>query len=215
MSAWDSPIIRVSTGRLNTVNDGLIGGVSGSASGFSKYAGQLGKTVWFNTDQIGNMFDSSIGTLYMGRYRYVRMRAADDDSPVTAVGQILYWDTVVASWESAYQVTRDSNLSSVDEGVMIAGIYLGGFTGGNYGFIQDLGEASVLMRAVLTVAGAIGSRVYDAGAGAGVDEGRADVLTADATSLVNQHYLGAAVTAPVAATLARVLLHFNNALTVA
>ncbi len=215
MSAWDSPIIRVSTGRLSTVNGALIGGVSGNAAGFSKYAGQLGKTVWFNTDQMPSMFDSTVGTLYMGRYRYVRMRDGDDDSPAVAIGQILYWDTVVANWESAYQVTRDSNLSSVDEGVMIAGIYLGTLTGGNYGFIQDLGEASVLFRASLTVAGAIGSRVYDAGAGAGVDEGLADVLTADATSLINAHYLGAAVNAPVAATLSRVLLNFNNAVTVA
>ncbi len=215
MSAWDSPIIRVSTGRLNTVNDGLIGGVSGGAAGFSKYAGQLGKTVWFNTDQIGNMFDSTVGTLFMGRYRYVRMRDADDDSPAVAIGQILYWDTVVANWEAAYQVTRDSNLSSVDNAMMIAGIYIGGFLGGNYGFIQDLGEATVRFRAVLSNAGLIGSRVYDAGAGAGVDEGLADVLLADATSMIQARYLGVAVTAPVATQLDQVLLNFNNALTVA
>ncbi len=215
MSAWDSPIIRISTGRLNTVNDALIGGVSGGAAGFSKYAGQLGKTVWFNSDQIGNMFDATVGTLFMGRYRYVRMRTADDDSPAVAVGQILYWDTVVANWELAYQVTRDSNLSSVDEGMMIAGIYLGGFLGGNYGFIQDLGEATVRFRASLTAAGAIGSRVYDAGAGAGVDEGLADVLTTDSTSVANARYLGVAVTAPVATELDQVLLNFNNALAVA
>lgn len=214
MSTWDSPIIRISTGRLNTVNDDLVGGVSGGTGQFSKFAGQLGKTVWFATDQIANMFDATVGTLYMGRYRYVRMRGADDDSPVTAVGQILFWDTVVANWESAYQVSRDSNLSSVDESVMIAGIYIGGFDTNNYGFIQDMGEATLQFRGTLTAAGQIGSRCYAGGVGAGVDEGLADVLTVDSTSLANSRYLGAAVTAPSNGGTARVLLNFNNAMAV-
>lgn len=212
--SWGNQIIRISTSRLNTVNDALIGGVSGGASGFSKYAGQLGKTVEFATDQIGNMYDSAVGTLFMGRYRYVRMRDADDDSPVVAVGQLLFWDTVVADWESKYQVTRDSNLSSVAESVMIAGVYLGGFTGGNYGFIQDLGEATLQFRGTLTAAGAIGSSCYAGAVGAGVDEGLADVLTTDATSVVNSRYLGIAVTAPSNGGTAKVLLDFHNALAV-
>ncbi len=212
--SWGNQIIRISTGRLNTVNDNLIGGVSGGAAGFSKYAGMLGKTVEFDTSQIANMFDSAIGTLFMGRYRYVRMRGADDDSPVTAVGQILFWDTVVASWESAYQVTRDSNLSSSAESVLIAGIYIGGFDTDNYGFIQDLGEATVQFRGTLTAAGAIGSSCYAGGVGAGVDEGLADVLTTDSTAVANSRQLGIAVTAPSNGGTAKVLLDFHNALAV-
>jgi hypothetical protein len=201
----------VTTGKLNTVNDTVIGG-SESIGGRSRFAGQLGKHLWLGPEQIEGMYDPSVGTLYGGRFRYVRMRGADADSPAVAVGQILFWDTVVTNWQTRYQVTRLENLSSADNAVMIAGIYLGGFDTDNYGFIQDLGMVPVLFRANLTVAGAIGSRVYAAGAGAGADEGLADVLTADATSLVNQRYLGPAVTAPVASELDTVLLHFNNAL---
>ena len=212
--SWGNQIINISTGRLNTVNDNIIGGVSGGAAGFSKRAGQLGKTAEFDTSQIVNMFDATVGTLFMGRYRYVRMRGADDDSPVTAVGQILFWDTVVATWESAYQVTRDSNLSSVDESMLIGGIYIGGFDTDNYGFIQDLGEATIAFRGTLTVAGAIGSRVYSGGVGAGVDEGATLVRDGRTLSVAQARYLGIAVTAPTNGGTAKVLLDFHNALAV-
>lgn len=214
---WESNIIRVTTGRLNTVNDQYIGGAPagsiGLTTGTSQYAGQLGKALWFGpqSDQIGVMFDSSVGTLYGGRYRYVRMRDGDDDSPAVGVGQILFWDTTVTNWQQAYQVTRDENLSSSDNAVMIAGIYLGGFTGGNYGFIQDMGMVNIRFRSVLTVAGAIGARAYAAGTGdVGSDQGTADVLTTDATSLPNARYLGNCVTAPSGGGLAQVLLNLHS-----
>lgn len=213
MSAWDSPIIRISTGALNTVNDALIGGVSGNAAGISKYAGQLGKTLWVPPEQITLIHDSTVGTLYGGRYRYVRMREDDDDSPALSVGSIVFWDTTLTNWQTLYQVTRDENLSSADNAVMIAGIYLGGFEPGNYGFIQDLGMVPVRFRSVLTAAGAIGSRVYAAGTGdTGSDQGSADVLTTDSTSLANARYLGNAVTAPAGGGTSAVLLGFHNIL---
>ncbi len=207
---WESPIIRVTTGRLNTVNDTVAGGVE-SIGSRAKFAGQLGKHLWVGPDSIDNMHDSSIGTLYGGRYRYVRMRAGDADSPVTAVGQILFWDTTLTNWQTRYQVTREADLSSADNAIMIAGVYIGGFDTDNYGFIQDLGMVPVLFRAVLTAAGAIGSRVYVAD-DAGADEGLGDVLTTDSLSVTNARYLGPAVTAPVATELDAVLLNFNNAL---
>ena len=207
---WESPIIRVTTGKLNTVNDSVIGG-SESIGGRSRFAGQLGKHLWLAPEQIDGMFDATVGTLYGGRFRYVRMRGADADSPVTAVGQIVFWDTVVTNWQTRYQVTREADLSSADNAIMIAGVYIGGFDTDNYGFIQDLGMVPVLFRASLTAAGAIGSRVYVADS-VGADEGLGDVLTTDATSAANARYLGAAVTAPVATELDAVLLNFNNAL---
>lgn len=210
--SWDSQIVRVTTGRLNTVNDSVIGGEA-SIGSRSRYAGQLGKHLWVGPDQITSLYSSTIGTLYGGRYRYVRMRTEDDDSPAVQVGQILFWDTTLTNWQTLFQVTRDENLSSVDNAVMIAGIYLGGFTGGNYGFIQDLGMVPVKFRAVLTTAGAIGSRAYAAGTGdVGSDQGTADVLTTDSTSLANARYLGNAVTAPAGLSLTAVLLGFHNVL---
>ncbi len=213
MAAWESDVIRVSTGKLNTVNDVAIGGAAQGTGTGSAYAGQLGKAVYYDPSQISTMYSSTIGTLYGGRFRYVLMRDADTDSPAVQVGQILFWDTTVANWQTAYQVTRDESLSSVDNAVMIAGIYLGGFTGGHYGFIQDAGFVPVKFRAVLTTAGAIGSRCYAAGTGnTGSDQGTADVLTTDSTSLVNARYLGRATVAPVGSGLKTVLLGFNSVL---
>ncbi len=203
---WESPIIRVSTGLLNTVNDAFIGGQA-SIGSRSRFAGQLGKHLWVGVEQIGQMFSSAV-TLFAGRFRYVQTRALDDDSPAIQIGQILFWDTTITDWQTRFQVTRDENLSSVDNAVMIAGIYIGSpSTQGNYGFIQDAGMCRVKFRAVLTAAGAIGSRVYAAGTGdVGSDQGTADVLTTDSTSLANARYLGRAVSAPSSASLTPVLL---------
>lgn len=211
--AWESQIIRVTSGRLNTADDSVIGGVSG-ISGASKFSGQLGKTVSYSADQMSAMYDSSVGTLYYGRFRYVRFRAGDDDSPAIGVGKIMFWDTTVATdWWNYFQVTRDENLSSADNAVAIAGICISVPTQGNYGFIQDQGLVPVRMRAVLTVAGAIGSRVYAAGAGdTGNDQGTADTLTTDSTSLANVRKLGWAPAAPVGGALANVNLDFTNVL---
>jgi len=159
------------------------------------------------------MFNSSVGTLYPARYRYVRVREDDDASPAMTPGRIAFWDTTVTNWQSAYQVTRDENLSTTDNAVAIAGIFIGAITPGNYGFICDFGMCDVRFRTVLTAAGAAGSRVYAAGAGdTGFDQGTADVLTTDSTSLANARYLGWAVTAPAAAALDTVLLDFKPSL---
>jgi hypothetical protein len=207
---WESPIIRVTTGRLNTVNDTVIGG-SASIGSRSRYAGMLGKHLWLAPEQMGSMYDSGVGTLYGGRFRYVRMRAGDADSPALVVGQVLFWDTTITSWQTRYQVTRDADLSSVDNAMLTAGIFLGTLGPGNYGFIQDLGMVPIRFRGTLSTAGAVGSRVYVADS-AGADEGDADVLTTDATSVVHARYLGVAVTAPAANTTSPVLLDFHNAL---
>jgi hypothetical protein len=210
MSA-NSDIIRVTTGRLNTVNDTIIAGTPAGTTTQSATAGQLGKRFEISGENIAQMFDSTVGDLFGGWYRYVRMRAADDDSPAVSVGQILFWDTTLTNWQTLYQVTRDENLSSVDNAVMIAGIYLGGFTGGNYGFICDEGLVDIGYRSVLTVAAAIGGRVYAAGTGdVGLDQGKADLLTTDSTSLANARYLGTAVELPVVSARRQVLLKLHN-----
>ena len=204
---WVSPIIRISSGLLNTVNDTVIAGQA-SIGSRSRFAGQLGKCLWVSQDQITQLHSPTIGALFGGRFHYVRLRATDDASPVLGIGKILFWDTTLTAWQTLFQVTRDENLSSADNAVMIAGIYIGSPTvNGNYGFIQNAGICRVRFRSVLTAAGAIGSRVYAAGAGdAGADQGTADVLTTDSTSLANARYLGRAVTAPSGGGISQVML---------
>lgn len=217
MPVYDGSVIRVSTGYLNTVNDTYIGGApAGSgAAAESQYPGQLGKSYELDDNTVALLTNTSVGTLYAGRYQYVRMRADDDDSPAISVGKILFWDTTLTNWQNYYQVTRDENLSSSDNAVMIAGIYIGGFTGGNYGFIfTGAGLCNIRFRAVLTTAGADGSRVYAAGSGdTGSDQGTADVLTTDSTSLANARYLGNAIAAPSGGSLTLVnMADFKNTL---
>lgn len=206
MQAWESPIIRISTGFLNTVNDTVIANAPRLGSG-SHFAGQLGKSVFFSQDQIAAVTDTSVGTLYAGAYQYVRRRATDDASPSLAPGKIAFWDTTVTNWNSAFQVTTDENLSSSSNAVMKAGIFINNIGAGDYGFIQWLGEVYIRFRSVLTTAGAIGSPVYAAGAGdTGLDQGTADVLTTDSTALANERWLGWALEAPTASGLKRVML---------
>src|SRR5215813_13364021 len=100
MSAWESPIIIVSTGLLNTVNDSVIGGTASGASGSSKFGGQLGKILWVSSGQISQMYSSTIGTLYAGAYQYVKLAAAQ----TIAVGDLLYWDQT-GSDDSVFTVT--------------------------------------------------------------------------------------------------------------
>lgn len=205
---WESPIIRISTGQLNNVNDDVIANqVSIPGTSLSKYAGQLGKRLFVSHDQIVAMTKASVGTLYGGAFRYVKRRATDDSSPVLAPGKIAFWDTTVTNWQSAFQVTTDTNLSSADNAIMRAGIFLNNVEPGNYGFIQDLGEVYVRFRSVLTASGAIGSRVYAADTSdIGLDQGTADVLTTDSTAVANARFLGWAVEAPTAGGLKRIML---------
>jgi len=211
---YSSDIIRIN-GPINQVNDSVVAGtpVGSGTAGLSSTQGQLGKQIWLDPSQI--IFNTSVGTLYGGGYRYVRYRSADTPAPV--VGQIAFWDTTVTSWQTAFQITREEDLSSVDNAILIAGIFISIPTAGNYCFIQDAGLVPVKFRTTLTSAGAIGSRVYAAGAGDGADEGLADVLnTADPAefgdvSLMQARYLGiAAAVAPTALTLSPVTLGFHN-----
>lgn len=206
MQAWESPIIRVSTGFLNTVNDTVIAGQAGIGS-LSKFAGQLGKNVFYSAEQVGSMFDADIGTLYGGGYQYVKRRSTDDDSPALAPGKIAFWDTTVANWQTAFQVTTDVDLSSASNAIMRAGIFIGNIEPGNYGFIQWLGLVNIRFRSVLTVAGAVGSPVYAADVGdIGADQGTADVLTTDSTAIANERAIGYAVAAPSGGSLTQVAL---------
>lgn len=208
MQPWESSIIRVSTGFLNTVSDTVIANQPSFPGGtISKYAGQLGKSVFYSHDQIGAMYSSTVGTLYAGAYQYVRRRSTDDSSPALAAGKIAFWDTTLTNWQDYFQVTTDENLSSSANAIMRAGIFIGNIAPGNYGFIQWLGEVYVRFRSVLTTAGAIGSPVYAAGAGdTGSDQGTADVLTTDSTAAANQKWIGWALEAPSNGGLKRVML---------
>ncbi len=221
-TAWESPIMRVTTGRLNTVNDTVVGGVEKipGVTGLPRYGGMLGKHLWVSPDSIDNMFDATVGDLFGGRYRYVRMKLTD---VVPVVGQVLFWDVAAAEWWKDYQVATEANLAPVGAGavaVMIAGVCISVPTLGNYMFIQDLGITDIISVATFTDTAVVGSRMYVDTAVAVTDEGYMDAIDDFASATVtltveDRRYLGLAVELPVVDTLTRVMLNFNNALAVA
>jgi hypothetical protein len=186
-----SQIIRVSTGKLNTVNDTVVGGQSNTGMAGtqpSKFGGQLGKWLVVTSEQVAQMYSSTIGTLYGGIYQYVQL-ATGDTTPV--VGQGLFWQGT----PSDFIVSSDSNGGFTNTG-SVAGIYLGGFTAGNYGFIQTAGIATVKYKSGLTVAAATGLPIIIASTG-----------LADTNAGTNvPNFIGWARTLPVSNDLALVNL---------
>lgn len=187
-----SQIMRIN-GPMNTINDTTIGGTSTFInSTTSSVSGQLGK--WFDLDDSMLFFDSAVGTLYGGRFQYVRLSAG---STQPALGQIVFWDVTVA--HNLYQVTT-LETGSVPGAQFRAGIVLNpSWTPGNYGLIQTLGLVAVKFRAALSHAPAgVGVAVHAAAVGAGADNGLADTLdsadpaTFSDVTLFQNRYLGTA-----------------------
>ncbi|MGD9935146.1 MAG: hypothetical protein AB7T37_15735 [Dehalococcoidia bacterium] len=208
-----SQILRISSGYINQVNDPVPGlsAVPGG-TGVSPYFGQVGK--WLDLDDSALKFNSSVGTVWGGRFQYVKLAATATSNP--AVGQIVFWDDANAA--SEYEVTTLEDASSTPNAVQIAGIVLSNvWTAGYYSIIQTVGLVNVKFRAVLTSAGQLGSSVYAAGAGAGADNGLADVI-ASATptqfgdvTLMQARFLGVAqYTAPTGGGTSRVSLGFTR-----
>jgi hypothetical protein len=206
-----SPILRMTTGPINKINDAVVG-MPGAPMGLgvSKFAGQLGQGIFLDSSNI--LFDSSMGTVYGGHFRYVRLAAAA--LPVV-VGQIVFWDTIANAIENLYQVTT-SETGTTDVAVARAGIVLNsGWTPGNYSVIQDMGQIFVKFRAVLTDPGAFGAACFCAGAG-GADLGFADVIgsaapaTSQDVSLMLRRWLGEAVDIPTNGGLKRVNVNWMN-----
>lgn len=193
MGAWESPIIIVSTGLLNTVNDSVIAG-QGGVSGTSKFGGQLGKRLAVSSEQIAQMFSATIGTLFAGVYQYVQFAS---DVGTIVRGQLMYWDETVAS--NTFTVTDDVDSTTFNY-QSFAGFALNAVTAGNYGFIQIAGKASGLYVASITGTKAIGRPVM----GSVATSGRIDVIDAAITGATQNNFLGWAVSLPTNNTVGQV-----------
>lgn len=212
MSHYDSPIVRLTTGFIDNINDTVVGGGGGGtgAGGSAKTAGQLGQGFWLD-DSILQWNSATAG--FGGHFRYVRLSSASV-APLER-GQIVFWDVTVA--DNLYQVTT-SEAGTTPGAMLRAGIVLNAsWTPGNYSVIQDVGPCYVQFRAALTaVPSGVGCGVYCAAAGAGVDNGEADVLananpaTWSDVSIFQGRYLGTAITLPVNGGLTLVDLDFKN-----
>lgn len=207
-------IQRLASGNINKVNDSVAGGGGGNIGPQVGLApGQLGKILELDDSEL--IFDSSVGTVFGGGFRYVQLSAGSTSNP--AVGQIVFWDAVANSADNLFVVTTLES-GTVPGAQYLAGIVLSStWTAGNFSVIQCWGPVFVKFRAVLTHAPAgIGEAVYAAAAGAGADNGLADCLsTADPAdfsdvSLFQNRYLGPSIDLPTNGGLKRVSLRRLN-----
>jgi len=203
---YHSPILRLTAGAINKINDSAIG-MAGVPQGPStqKFAGQLGNGIWLDDANI--LFDSSMGVVYGGHFRYVRMSPDADvvanDSHALAVGQLVFWD-IANSVPNLYQVT------TTEAGNLPAGIVLNsGWGAGHYSVIQDVGLCVVHYIGTITGTPAIGRVVKAAMAGVGSDLGYIDQVDTVAVGAVD-YAIGRAVDLPVNGQAHRVFLNIPD-----
>lgn len=213
MSRYDSPIVRLTTGFIDNINDTIIGGGGGGTGvgGASKMVGQLGQGFWLD-DTMLQWNSATPG--YGGHFRYVLLSAA---SSAVVRGQAVFWDVITAPNTAGVMTVTTLETGSTDGGMQMAGIVLNsGWTAGRYSVIQDVGICYLKFRAALTAAGALGSRVFEAAQGAGADNGLFDVVdsggaaTIADVSKMSGRFAGIAQEAPTNGGLKRVNLALRN-----
>lgn len=207
-------IQRLASGYINQVNDSLAGGGGGNIGPQVGLApGQLGKILELDDSEL--VYNSAIGTVYGGGFRYVQLSSDSTANPVP--GQIVFWNPFATSADSLYVVTTLES-GTTPGAQYIAGVVLSSTWGaGNFSFIQCWGPTFVKFRAALTAAPAgIGDAVYAAAAGAGADNGFADTIdSANPTlfsdvTLMQNRYLGPSIQLPVNGGLTLVNLQRQN-----
>jgi hypothetical protein len=190
--ATNSQTSRVNPLKLNDVNETAAGGVLTSGTGTAQAFGQLGKTVEF-ADANEIFYDSTVGTLYPGKYQYVQTDSESSDSP--ARGLIAFW----LGDPTDYVVTPDAQDGE------IAGIYINALTKGNYGYIQIEGIASVQFDASQSQGTPAVKDLVVQKSTANTADAIADGTTV--TAGIAKRVLGIAYDAPVANVISRVELY--------
>lgn len=114
------------TGKLNATNDPLVGQ---SVAGGQAYTGQLGAVAVLNADLALQLSDTTVGTLYAGKYQYVQFKTGQ--SGTTVKGGPVYWDD-----PDNFIVTADVPTGALG----FSGVALNVVTKGNYGWILVEGK---------------------------------------------------------------------------
>lgn len=143
MSANLNVIPVISTGRLNTVNDAVIGGQA-KLAGTSAFAGMLGARYALSQVNASLFSAPAVGTLYNGIYQYVQLH---EDALDPAVGQGAFWKMDEAV--GGFIITTDPTAPTPD-GTNFAGVFIGTPTPGNYCWICVEGLVAVQLIASVT-----------------------------------------------------------------
>ena len=177
---------------LNNTNSASPSGVADSRTGQPIYIGGqvIGEYADLTSTEAAGLSAGQIGTLFSGRYRLVQVDAGATAANV-AVGRVGYLSSPT---QGVNVVTSADKAPAVGLRTVI---FLNSITPGNYGFIQELGHANVMMPTAITGTAAIGAFVNGTAAGYG------DVPTSQTYVPAT---LGRALTLPVAGQLCQVSL---------
>lgn len=165
-------IARISQRYMNDVNDPITGQ---SVSPGQSYEGQLGAVLVLNAAQALGLSDTVVGTLYGGKYQYVKFLLTQ--SGTTVVGGPMYWSDA-----DNFVVTADVPTN----GAGFAGVAINVVTKGNYGFIQVNGKAALHTAAVTKASPAIGDAVVTSTIGIFDDLTDANATVLQAARIVGQ-----------------------------
>ena len=172
--------------------------------GNGRFPGSLGAEIEADNASALKLSNTTIGTLFMGRYQLVKFTSA-----ITR-GQILAWDTLANNGLNDYEVTNTFAATAAFK----AGIAL--FTDaaatGKFGFIQTDGLANVLYSANTDVT--IGNLVYT-GTAANTPAAAATALAIDDADVTagagavgfTKYLIGIAYETPAASVLRRILMN--------
>lgn len=128
-----SQILHLADPRLNMVDLEFPGETTAGDIGVSRFLGQIGAAQIFRNSEV--KYNSSIGTLYGGRYQLVKTKAASTIAP--AKGLIAFW--VAGETYADFIVSPDIPTGNS----LVAGIYLSAPTKGQYCMIQTTGLSTV------------------------------------------------------------------------
>jgi hypothetical protein len=193
---------------LNAANDTSASYFTDLRTGQPVNAGGLNIGDYFDltNPEANDLSYSTNGVLYAGRYRRVQVDSGATASNVKT-GTIGLMPSLAVSSLNKYG-TRNPPMNivtSYDQGIGLANslrpvVFLNSITPGNYGFVQELGVATILFGATLTGTPAIGGVINSVTLGVGD-------APASATAIVRTS-VGIAIDLPAAGQKSRVLLQY-------
>lgn len=191
--------MRISTGFLNTVNDAVPGSTVASPTGNLEYVGLLGQELELTSAQALALSKTTIGTLYAGRYKYVKTLSSATAAP--ARGLVAVW-----SDEDNYVVNSDVAATTVGRA---AGVFISAPTKGNYCFIQVEGKATLQCHSSVggTTAGDLAMVDTTTGAVLAVADATAGGVD---TALEAKKVIGTFIEAPANSGLKTALVRFTR-----
>jgi hypothetical protein len=167
-----NPTLPTWTG-LNQANSSSSSGQTDLRTGLALQGGNLVPGDYFDlTEKEANAVSyTTTGTLHSGRYRWVQVDSAATAANVKTgtVGLLLANSSmnVVTSYDKGIG-------GAVTAGISRAVVFLNSITPGNWGFVQELGIASVLFNTTAT--GNAGTPVYAAATGLGTSSSTSAIV---------------------------------------